>query len=142
MLVASINLNRQELADGNDEWRSARMVLDRVPGEEAAGGGWWRRPSRRVPPAARVRVLACGHPLAARPPPRDAPPPPPRPRPEYREKLLRVRRNMVATQALLTKVEKGGVLLRAKLAEKAAERAARRTAEQAAFMNVGGGGSR
>lgn len=32
MLVASINLNRQELADGNDEWRSARTVLDRVPG--------------------------------------------------------------------------------------------------------------
>lgn len=45
---------------------------------------------------------------------------------------------MVATQALLTKVEKGAVLLKAKLAEKAAERAARRNAEQAAFQNVGG----
>ena len=31
MLVASVNLNRQELADGNDEWKAAKAVLDRIP---------------------------------------------------------------------------------------------------------------
>ena len=63
--------------------------------------------------------------------------PAPRVRAEYREKLLRMRRNMLATQTLLTKVEKGALLLRTKLGEKAAERAARRNAEQLAYASVG-----
>ena len=58
-------------------------------------------------------------------------------RAEYREKVLLLRRNMIATQALLTRVEKGAVLLREKLAAKAAQRAERRSAEEREFMVVG-----
>ena len=87
LLVASVNLNRQELADGNDEWKAAKAVLDRIP--------------------------------------------------QYRDRLKLLRSNMAVVQSQLTRIEKGAVLLRSKLEDKAAERAARRAAERGEYLGQG-----
>ena len=106
IMVAAVGIYREELANGTEEWKQAKAVLERIPGLLCS--------LPKVPNRPHPSVLCA----------------------EYQAKLARLHRTMAAGHAQLLKANKAAVALRVRLEERDAETRARRAAEQAAYQSV------